>query len=188
MRKISSGLFITLDGVVEAPGRGDVTLSEKRGWSEPYMNDEIGMAIFHQMQNSDALLLGRRTYQEFAAFWPSIPEDDPFGKVMNSIPKYVMSTTLEQANWNNSTIVNGMEELARLKQQSGKMLSITGSATLVRSLLQNDLLDELQLLVCPVVLGAGKRLFNEGLQTKALKLVNSKSFDSGMAMLTYQPA
>lgn len=189
MRKIIAGLFTTLDGVVEAPGSGDITLSEKRGWSEPYMNDEIGMSIVEQMNNSDALLLGRKTYQEFAAFWPSVPDTDPFGKIMNSIPKYVVSTTLDKAEWNNSTLIKGnvAEELSRLKQLPGKSINITGSPTLVLSLLQDDLIDELGLLVCPVILGVGRRFFKDGSDTKALKLVDSKPFSSGMVMLTYQP-
>ncbi len=188
MRKIIAGLFTTLDGVVEAPGSGDTTLPEKRGWSEPYMNEEIGMSIINQMNNSDALLLGRKTYQDFAAFWPSIPDTDPFAKIMNSIPKYVVSTTLDKVEWNNSTLIKGnvAEEISRLKQQPGKSINITGSPTLVLSLLQDDLLDELGLLVCPVVLGVGKRLFKDGSDTKALKLVDSKPFSSGMVMLTYQ--
>lgn len=189
MRKIIAGLFTTLDGVVEAPGSGDITLPEKRGWSEPYMNDEIGMSIVEQMNNSDALLLGRKTYQEFAAFWPSVPDTDPFGKIMNSIPKYVVSTTLDKAEWNNSTLIKGnvAEELSRLKQLPGKSINITGSPTLVLSLLQDDLIDELGLLVCPVILGVGRRFFKDGSDTKALKLVDSKPFSSGMVMLTYQP-
>lgn len=174
---------------MEAPGSGDITLPEKRGWSEPYMNDEIGMSIIEQMNNSDALLLGRKTYQEFAAFWPSVPDTDPFGKIMNSIPKYVVSTTLDKAEWNNSTLIKGnvAEELSRLKQLPGKSINITGSPTLVLSLLQDDLIDELGLLVCPVILGVGRRFFKDGSDTKALKLVDSKPFSSGMVMLTYQP-
>lgn len=189
MRKIISGLFMTLDGVVEAPGSGDTTLPDKRGWSEPYMNDEVGMSILGAMQKADALLLGRKTYQDFANLWPSVLDDDPFGKIMNSIPKYVVSTTLEKPQWNNSKLINGnvMDEISRLKQQPGQDINMTGSGTLVQWLLQHDLLDELQLLVCPVVLGIGKRLFNEGVETKALKLVDAKPFDSGMVRLTYQP-
>jgi len=189
MRKIFAGLFMTLDGVVEAPGSADTTLLEKRGWSDPYMNQEIGMSILDQMQKSDALLLGRKTYQDFAAFWPTVPDEDPFGKIMNSIPKYVVSNTLKKAEWDNSTLIQGnvIEEISKLKQQSGQSINITGSPTLVQSLLQDDLIDELGLLVCPVVLGMGKRLFKDGSDTKTLKLVETKPFDSGMVMLTYQP-
>ena len=108
---------------------------------------------------------------------------------MNSIPKYVVSTTLDKAEWNNSTLIKGnvAEELSRLKQLPGKSINITGSPTLVLSLLQDDFIDELGLLVCPVILGVGRRFFKDGSDTKALKLVDSKPFSSGMVMLTYQP-
>lgn len=187
MSKIVSGLFITLDGVVEAPGSADTSLPEKRGWSEPYMRQEIGMSIFDLIQKSEALLLGRRTYQEFAAFWPSMPADDPFAQVMNSMPKYVVSTTLDQAEWTNSTLLRGVEEISQLRQQPGKDINITGSPTLVRSLLEQGLLDGIQFMVCPVVLGVGRRLFPDGIDTKNLKLVDAKSFDTGMVLLSYQP-
>ena len=178
---------MTLDGVVEAPGSADTTLPEKSVWSEPYMNQEIGMSIFNLMQKSDGFLLGRKTYQDFAVFWPSMPAEDPFAQAMNSMPKYVVSTTLDRAEWNNSTVINHVEEISRLKQQPGKDINITGSPTLVRSLLEHGLLDEIQFLVCPVVLGAGKRLFNDGIDTKTLKLVETKPLDTGLVLLSYQP-
>ena len=178
---------MTLDGVVEAPGSADTTLPEKRGWSEPYMSQEIGMSIFDLIQKSDAFLLGRKTYQDFAAFWPSMPAEDPFAKVMNSMPKYVVSTTLNKAEWNNSTLIRDMDEISRLKQQPGKDINITGSPTLVRSLLDHGLLDEIQFMVCPVVLGTGKRLFKDQIDTKTLKLVGTKPFETGMVVLSYQP-
>ena len=187
MRKIVSGLFITLDGVVEAPGSADTTLPEKRGWSEPYMSQEIGMSILDLIQKSEAFLLGRKTYQDFAAFWPTIPADDPFAQVMNSMPKYVVSTTLDKAEWNNSTLLRGVEEISELKQQAGKDINITGSPTLVRSMLEQGLLDEIQFMVCPVVLGVGKRLSPEGIGTKTLRLADTKPFDTGMVLLSYQP-
>ena len=187
MRRIVAGLFTTLDGVVEAPGSADVTLPEKRGWSEPYMSQEIGMSIFDLMQKSDGFLLGRKTYQEFAAFWPTMPAEDPFTQAMNSMPKYVVSTTLDRAMWNNSRVLTGVEEVSQLKQQPGRDINITGSPTLVRSLLEHGLLDELQLMICPVVLGKGRRLFDQGIDTKKLKLVNAKPFDTGMVLLSYQP-
>jgi len=189
VRKIVAAEFMTLDGVVEAPGSADTTLPEKRGWSEPFMSDEIAKFILDQMDLSDALLLGRKTYQDFAAFWPAIPDEDPFGKRMNGHAKFAVSTTLDKTEWNNSKLikVNVTEEIAKLKQQSGRNINITGSGTLVQSLLQHGLIDEIQLLVCPVVLGIGKRLFREGLDTKTLKLVEAKPFNSGMVMLSYQP-
>jgi dihydrofolate reductase len=188
MRKLIAAEFLTLDGVMEAPGSADTTLPERRGWSEPYMTEEIGKIILDQMDASDALLLGRKTYQDFAAFWPSVPDEDPFGKKMNSFAKYVVSKTLNSVNWNNSRLIRGnvAEEVSRLKAQPGKNINIVGSGELVRSLMQNDLIDEYQLMVCPVLLGVGKRLFNEGSDKKSLRLVDTKAFDSGMLLLTYR--
>lgn len=188
MRKVIAAEFVTLDGVMEAPGSGDTTLPERRGWSEPYMNEEIGKLILDQMDASDALLLGRKTYQDFAAFWPSVPDEDPFGKRMNSRVKYVVSKTFKHADWNNSRLIDGnvAEEVSRLKGQPGKNITIVGSGELVRTLMQNDLIDEYQLMVCPVVLGVGKRLFNGSSDKKGLRLVDAKTFSSGMLLLTYQ--
>jgi dihydrofolate reductase len=190
MRKIIASSFLTLDGVMEAPGSGDTTLPGKRGWSEPFMTPELGMLIMSQMDNNDALLLGRVTYEAFAAFWPSVPDEDPFGKRMNGMTKYVVTTTLNKADWKNSKLVKGNipEEIRKLKEQPGKNLSITGSGTLIRSLLQHDLLDELQLLICPVVLGVGKHLFGAADESKTLKLADSKTYPTGMVLLTYHKA
>jgi len=190
MRKVTAGLYITLDGVIEAPGSGDPTLPGKSGWSEPFTNDEIGALILNQIDNCDALLLGRKTYQGFAAFWPSVPDENPFGYRMNNTPKYVVSTTLNSVEWKNSTLLKGnlADEINRLKQQPGKNISMTGSCELVFSLLQQNLLDELQLMICPVVLGVGKRLFKESDVTKSLKLADSRTFSTGVVLLTYQPA
>lgn len=190
MRRIIASLFITLDGVVEAPGAGDTTLIEKRGWSMPFMTQDMGELIVSQMDASDTMLLGRTTYEGFAAFWPNVPADDFFGQRMNGGAKVVVSTTLQSADWNNSRLINTniVEEINKLKQQPGKNIAITGSGTLVESLLQNNLLDELQLLVCPVVLGVGKRLFTEGSSTKTLKLAEARPFSSGAVLLTYHPA
>jgi dihydrofolate reductase len=190
MRKIIASNFITLDGVVEAPGSGDTTLIDKRGWSEPFMNHEVGGVIMGGMAASDTMLLGRRTYQDFAAFWPNMPSDDPIAQQMNGVAKVVVSNTLDKAEWNNTRLINAnvAEELAKLKQQPGKNISVVGSGTLIRSLIQYGLLDELQLMLCPVVLGVGKRLFTEGVDTKTLKLVNSQAFSTGMVFLAYAPA
>src|SRR5215207_9968214 len=188
MRKINAGLFITLDGVVEAPGSSDISLLERRGWTEPFFTEEMGAAIGEQMQNQDALLLGRKTYQEFAAFWPSVPDEDPFGQLMNGTTKYVVSNTLDNVDaWKNSHLIKGniAEEIAKLKQQPGKDIGMTGSGTLVESLLQMGLLDELELLVFPVVLGMGKRLFNDGRDMKTLELVEAKPYSTGVVALTY---
>ncbi len=180
MRKIVAGLFLSLDGVVEAPDQ----------WHFPYWSDEMGEVIGSQMAAADTLLLGRVTYQEFAGYWPHQTGDEPMAAYMNSTPKLVVSTTLDTVEWQNSTLIKGnvVDELTRLKQQPGKNLSITGSATLVRSLLRDRLLDELQLLVHPIVVGRGKRLFADDGERVALTLVNARTFSTGVLHLTYQPA
>jgi dihydrofolate reductase len=180
VRKIVAGLFMSLDGVVESPEQ----------WQLPYFNEEMGRAVGAQMAESDTLLLGRRTYQEFAAFWPNQPSDAPFAEQMNTVPKLVVSTTLDTPEWKNSSVIRGnlVEELTKLRQQPGKNLNVTGSGTLVRSLLREGLLDELRLMVCPVVVGRGRHLFEDGGEQKALTLVSSGSFSTGVLQLTYQLA
>ncbi len=182
MRKIVSGLFISLDGVIEAPHE----------WHFPYFNDEMGAAVDEQMQAADTMLLGRVTYQEFASFWPTQTKDEiDIADHMNNTPKVVVSTTLDHVDdWQNSTLIkdNVAEEITKLKNQPGKDIGMTGSATLVRSLLRDGLLDELRLLVHPIVVGRGKRLFPDGVDQAPLKLVDSKTFSTGVLYLTYQPA
>ena len=180
MRKVIASEFVSLDGVMEAPDR----------WQFPYFNDEMGEAVGAEMEQTDAMLLGRVTYQEFASYWPT-STDEPFASHLNNTPKFVVSRTLEEPlEWQNSTLINEniAEEITRLKQQPGKDISILGSATLVRSLLPNDLLDELRLMVHPVVVGSGKRLFEDGGDRKALELVDSRTFGTGVLYLTYRPA
>ena len=182
MRKIVAGLFLSLDGVYEAPG----------DWHFPYFNDEMGEAVDSQMSAADTMLLGRVTYQEFAGFWPQQSNDDvDIADYMNNTPKLVVSTTLDSVDeWQNSTLIKGnvAEELARLKQQPGKDIGITGSGALIRSLLRDGLLDELRLLVHPIVVGSGKRLFPADTEQVPLTLVDSKTFTTGVLYLTYQPA
>jgi dihydrofolate reductase len=182
VRKITAGLFVSLDGVTESPEK----------WQLPYFNYEMGEAIGAAMAAADAMLLGRVTYQEFASYWPGVSaEEQPFADYMNNTPKYVVSRTLEgPLEWNNSTLTKGnlAEEIARLKQQPGKNIGITGSATLVQFLLREDLLDELGLIVHPVVVGSGKRIFEGWGEPKGLTLVDSKTFSTGVVYLTYQPA
>jgi dihydrofolate reductase len=182
MRKVVASEFISLDGVVESPDK----------WHFPYFNDEMGDAIGAAMAASDAMLMGRVLYEEWAAFWPKQdPDENPVAARMNGVSKYVVSTTLEEPlEWQNSTLIgdNVAEEISRLKEQPGKDISISGSPTLVRSLLEVDLLEELRLMIHPIVVGSGKRLFEEGSDQKALELLDSKTFSTGVLYLTYQPA
>jgi dihydrofolate reductase len=182
MRKVVASEFISLDGVVESPDK----------WHFPYFNDQMGDAIGAAMAASDAMLMGRVLYEEWAAFWPNQdPDENPVAARMNGVRKYVVSTTLEEPlEWQNSTLIgdNVAEEISKLKEQPGKDISISGSPTLVRSLLEDGLLDELRLMVHPIVVGSGKRLFGEGSDQKALQLVDSKTFSTGVLYLTYQPA
>jgi dihydrofolate reductase len=184
MRKVVASELVSLDGVVESP----------QNWHLQYFNDQMAEAIGAAMAASDALVLGRVTYEEFAAFWPSqepSEEDQEATDYMNNTPKFVASKTLEEPlEWNNSTLIgdNVAEDISKLKGQPGKDISITGSPTLVWSLLQDDLIDELRLMIHPIVVGSGKRLFEEGSDQKALRLVDSKTFSTGVLYLTYQPA
>jgi dihydrofolate reductase len=180
MRKIIAGLFISLDGVVEAPDQ----------WHFPYFNDEMGEAVGGMMAESDTMLLGRKTYEGFASFWPNQGSEVEGADHMNTIPKLVASTTLDRVDWQNSTLIKGnvAEELTRLKQQPGKNIGITGSATLVRSLLRDGVLDELHLLVHPIIVGQGQRLFDDMAAQVPLKLVSSKTFSTGVLSLVYAPA
>jgi dihydrofolate reductase len=180
MRKIVAGLFISLDGVVESPEK----------WHFPYFNDEMGAAVGAGMASSDAMLLGRQTYQEFASYWPHQGNDVPGAEHMNTIPKLVVSNRLDKVEWQNSTLIKGnvAEELTRLKQQPGKNIQIVGSGTLVRSLLRDGVLDELGLLVHPIVVGRGKRLFDDMAEQVGLQLVDAKTFSTGVLSLTYAPA
>lgn len=179
-RKIIAALFMSLDGVVESPDQ----------WHFPYFNDEMGEAVGDAINESGAMLMGRVNYQEWASFWPVQSSDDPFAAFVNNVPKFVVSTTLQQdqLTWNNSTLINGdvMAKIAELKQQPGKNISISGSGTLVQSLLHHDLIDELRLLVHPIVVGSGKRLFTDSYPQKALKLIRSQTYSTGVMYLTYQ--
>jgi dihydrofolate reductase len=181
MRKVVASEFVSLDGVVESPEK----------WHFPYFNDQMADAIEAAMVASDAMLMGRILYEEWAAFWPKQdPDENPVAARMNGVRKYVVSRTLEEPlQWQNSTLIGDdvAEVILRLKEQPGKDISISGSPTLVRSLLEEDLLDELRLMVHPVIVGSGKRLFEGGSDQKALQLVDSKTFSTGVLYLSYQP-
>ena len=177
MRPIVSYLFITLDGVVESPEK----------WV--MYNDEMGDAINEMSHAADTLLLGGRTYDTFAASWPQrTNEDDPLADWMNNTPKVVVSSTLHDPTWNNTTVIANdvAKHVQLLKEQPGKHVLISGSPTLVRSLLQDKLLDELRLFVHPIVAGSGLRLFGD--DSTSLKLADSKTLDNGVLYTTYQPA
>jgi dihydrofolate reductase len=178
MRKIASGLFISLDGVTEAPNE----------WQFDVFDQDMGEAMGGMMAEADTALLGRVTYQEWADYWPT-SNDEPFASFINNIPKYVVSTTLDTVGWQNSTLIKGdlATEITRLKQQPGKTINVLGSPTLVRSLLQQDLLDEFTLMVHPVVAGKGKHLFPGASDLKRMQLTGHKITGSGVAILTYQP-
>jgi len=180
MRKVIATEYVMLDGVMEEPGQ----------WSFPFWNDEAAQYKSEELFASDALLLGRVTYQGFAAAWPTMTDTGEFGEKMNSMPKYVASTTLEELAWNNSRLINGnvVEEVSALKQQPGQDLLLAGSGVLVHTLMQHDLIDEYRLMVHPIILGSGKRLFRDGGAMKTLKLVETKTFSSGVVVLSYQPA
>ena len=186
--------FLTLDGVMQAPGGADEDRSggfEHGGWQGPYFDDAAGSAIFEGMAASDGFLLGRKTYEIFAGFWPSAPADDPLADTINSLAKYVVSTTLEEPlEWNNSHLIKGdvAEEIVKLKAQPGKDLQVIGSGDLVQTLMQHDLVDEYRLMVHPVVLGSGRRLFRDGSATTPLRLVDTKTTSTGVLILTYQPS
>ncbi len=178
MRKVFAGLFISLDGVTESPDK----------WQFDHFDEDMQAGMAEQIAAQDAVLLGRVTYQEWAAYWPT-STDEPYASFINNTPKYVISKTLDRADWRNSTLIKGdpAQAIARLKRQPGRNIGTGGSPTLVRSLLEEDLLDELMLLVHPVVVGSGRRLFRDGGGLKRLKLVYSKPTRTGVMILTYVP-
>jgi dihydrofolate reductase len=186
MRRIVVSLFMALDGVIEGPGPGDLEF-DARGWTMPYWADEIGAYIGASMANSDAMLLGRKTYDTFKRTFEG--QTDPGSMGMNNARKYVVSTTLKAADWNNSTLIQGdiPAEIARLKQQPGKDISISGSATLVHTLMQHKLVDEYALLVYPVVIGHGARLFPDGIPQASFTLVEARPITNAVVLMRYQP-
>jgi dihydrofolate reductase len=177
MRKINAWFFVTLDGVMQAPENWVIA------------DDEMFAAIEADYAEADALLLGRRTYETFAASWPQRGSEVANADWFNNTRKYVASTTLESPEWHNSTVIEGdvAEALTHLKEQDGKTIMVNGSATLVRSLLRDQLLDELSLFVHPVVVGSGERLFDDGGDPVELVLANSRTYANGVISLTYRP-
>src|SRR5512134_2573005 len=192
MRKLIVAEFITLDGVIQAPGAADEDTEggfRHGGWTHPYWHDDIGAHFFQAMTQADALLLGRKTWQIHGGAFEPMPAGDPFGDVMNGIAKYVVSTTLKSASaWRNSTLISGdvAEAVRNLKQQAGKNILIDGSSVLIHALVQENLVDEYALHVYPLVLGGGKQLFPKG-ERLNLKLVESLALPTGVVFQRYRP-
>jgi len=188
MRRLILLEFVTLDGVIEGPGF-DEHRDGRNGWALRLANDEIQRHNYDLFEACDTLLLGRVTYQIWAAFWPTVRDDVGFADRLNTMPKYVVSNTLTRADWSNTTILRGdlREIVTDLKAQPGGDILVNGSADLAASLLELGLIDEFRLLVFPIVLGSGKRLFRENVDTTHVRLVNTRVFGSGVVLLTYEP-
>jgi dihydrofolate reductase len=191
MRKLIVAEFITLDGVIQAPGGTDEDTEGgfvHGGWTQPYWHDDIGAHFFQAMSEADALLLGRKTWQGHGAAFDPMPVGDPFGDVMNGVRKYVVSTTLKSASaWRNSTLINSnvIEAVRELKERPGKNILADGSSVLIHTLAENDLVDEYALHVYPIVLGSGKRLFPGGKRIN-MELTESQSLPTGVVFQRYR--
>lgn len=179
MRKVVVTEYMSLDGVMDEPGK----------WSFPFWSDEAGKFKYDELFASDALLLGRVTYQGFAAAWPTMEGTGEFGERMNSMPKHIASRTLTETEWNATLIAGDVPEaVAALKEQPGQDILVAGSAELVHTLMQHNLVDEYRFMVYPIILGSGKRLFTDGIAPTTLQLVGTQTTDRGVVILTYRPA
>ena len=186
MRKIIVTEFITLDGVIEAPG-GDETNHPHGGWQSTYQSPEGGKYKMEELSSVDALLLGKTTYEGFAAYWPG-QTGDGFADPINRMPKYVVSRSLQKVEWHNSHILRDVAgDVAALKESDGGNILVYGSATLVKALLHHDLVDELRLMVYPVAIGGGLRLFDDNRELKKFGLKHSRAIDKGILILEYEP-
>jgi dihydrofolate reductase len=194
MPKLIVNEFLTLDGVMQAPGAKDEDRSggfERGGWQLDYFDDVFGSTLMEGLAAAGGFLLGRRTYEIFAAHWPKQPAEDPLAGTFNDLPKYVVSTTLaEPLAWANSRLIRGdvPVELAKLKSEPGKELQIIGSGELVQTLIGRGLVDEYRLMIHPILLGSGRRLFREGDAPTRLRLTDVKPTTTGVLIATYQPA
>jgi dihydrofolate reductase len=191
MGKLIVNTFTSLDGVMQAPGMPEEDREggfDQGGWQVPYFDEESGQVMTEAITGFDALLLGRKTYEIFAGYWPYAPADDPIAVRLNEAPKYVASRTLDALGWNNSTLLKGdiADEVARLTEAYDE-IHTSGSGNLVQSLMKNELVDQYNVWVYPVLLGGGKRLFGEGTIPTALRLVESRAFGNGAVLLTYEP-
>jgi dihydrofolate reductase len=194
MRRIIVNNSVTLDGVMQAPGRPDEDRRggfEHGGWAAPYFDSVMAEAAGEGMASATALLFGRRTYEDFASVWPTMPGDNPFTTVINESQKLVASRTLKAPlSWKNSTLLTGdaAEGVARLKQEAGPDLVILGSGELIQSLMPHDLIDEFRLLIHPLVLGSGRRLFVDGGALARFRLMDTKTSTTGVVIATYRAA
>jgi dihydrofolate reductase len=194
MRKLVVGTFLTLDGVMQAPGGPDEDRDggfEHGGWSVRHWDEMMGKLIVEQTLQPDALLLGRKTYEIFAAHWPRVTDrDDPVAAKLNSMRKYIASRTLRKVEWHNATLLAGdaAAAVARIKEQAGGEIHVAGSSNLIQTLLKHDLVDELRLWVFPVMVGSGKRLFGDGTIPGTFRLVDAKVSTTGVAIHRYERA
>jgi dihydrofolate reductase len=194
MSRVVVSEFLTLDGVMQAPGGSDEDKEggfPHGGWQMPYIDDDFGEAVTKGFEAAGALLLGRTTYEIFAGYWPNQPADDPFAARLNEMPKYVASTTLgEPLKWNNSRLLKGdvAEAVAKLKEEPGKDLMVIGSGLLAQTLMRHGLVDEYQLMIHPIVVGGGKRLFGDLGVKIPLKVVDSTTSSTGVLIVTYRNA
>jgi dihydrofolate reductase len=187
------GTFVTLDGVMQAPGGPEEDRSggfAHGGWLVPYFDETMGQVMTEWIERADGLLLGRKTYEIFAAHWPHISGNDPIASKLNSVRKHVVSRTLDRVEWNNSTLVNGdvVEAIKRLKREPGKELQVHGSGDFIQTLLKHDLIDAFRLWTFPVLIGTGKRLFASGTVPKRLKLVETRTSSTGVVLQVHQSA
>lgn len=191
--RLTLTMFVTLDGVMQAPGGPDEDRSggfDHGGWTVPYWDDGGSQAMVAWFAKADAFLLGRRTYEIFAAYWPKVTDPDGIANPLNALPKYVASRTLDGVSWKGSKLLTGdlATEVAELKRRPGRELQVHGSGGLAQTLLQHDLIDEYQLLTFPVVLGEGRRLFAEGARPAALNHVDHKTTSTGVSIDVYTGA
>ena len=192
MKKLVVVEFVALDGVVQAPGHPDEDREggfEHGGWQQPYTDEVLGKKAAEGMATTDTYLFGRKTYEGLASYWPTAPEDDPIAQHLNPAPKYVVSSTLEKLEWENSRLLEGdiPTAVAELKQSPGGNIAVLGSAQLVATLMEHDLVDEYRLFVAPIVIGSGKKLFRDSKNVRQLKLVDSGTTSVGGLMLGYEP-
>jgi dihydrofolate reductase len=193
VRQLRAVEFLSLDGVMQSPGSAEEDTEggfRHGGWQPQYFDEVLATESAKGMAATDAYVFGRKTYEKMAAFWPDAPADDPYAQHLNSTPKYVASRTLDRVDWEGSQLLEGdaSEAVARLKQQPGGHIVVLGSGELAQTLMEHDLVDEYELVVFPLLLGGGKRLFRDNAEVRRLQLVDSKPTTTGGLILTYRPA